>query len=383
MAIRSRDTLKNWFSTGLKPLQSQFWDWIDSFLHKNDKIPSANIDWSADPYNVQSDLGQDDDSAPEYVKNRKLSNLEGDTGHRTVTDSEKETWNGKQDALGYTPENVADKNQANGYPGLDENSKIDPAQLPSLAIMDILSSSQTSLADYIQNEWIDGSIQKGDVVQITDTESTVMLYQLFQNNGSAESDYKQINASKVDWANVLNKPSFAAVSTSGSYNDLSDVPQSFTPESHTHTESEITDLHAKYTDAEAVAAINADTEHGTNAAHNYFSGAYSDLTGKPTTLTDVDANIFGQTAWSTTDIDWSDERVRSKTLTASETWTFSNLKAGKTQSLYITGDYAITLPDSVAIIDGTYDGTVNNLIIFHCIDDTSGAEKVVCQIFNL
>ena len=46
MAIRSRDTLKNWFRTGLKPLQSQFWDWIDSFLHKNDKIPSANIDWS-------------------------------------------------------------------------------------------------------------------------------------------------------------------------------------------------------------------------------------------------------------------------------------------------------------------------------------------------
>lgn len=36
MAIRSRDTLKQWFETGDYPSQEQFWDWIDSFVHKNE-----------------------------------------------------------------------------------------------------------------------------------------------------------------------------------------------------------------------------------------------------------------------------------------------------------------------------------------------------------
>src|SRR4030042_688552 len=37
----------------------------------------------------------------------ELSDLLDDSTHRTVTDTEKSVWNGKQDALGYTPENVA------------------------------------------------------------------------------------------------------------------------------------------------------------------------------------------------------------------------------------------------------------------------------------
>lgn len=35
-----------------------------------------------------------------------------DTTHRFVTDTEKSTWNGKQDALGYTPEDVANKSDS-------------------------------------------------------------------------------------------------------------------------------------------------------------------------------------------------------------------------------------------------------------------------------
>lgn len=39
------------------------------------------------------------------------------------------------------------------------------------------------------------------------------------------------------------------------------------------------DHHVRYSDSEAVAAINADPGHGSNAPHDYFSGAHSDLTG--------------------------------------------------------------------------------------------------------
>lgn len=44
MATQSRSVLKNWFKKGLKPLQQQFWDWIDSYWHKDDTIPTASVD---------------------------------------------------------------------------------------------------------------------------------------------------------------------------------------------------------------------------------------------------------------------------------------------------------------------------------------------------
>lgn len=53
------------------------------------------------------------------------------TTKRFVTDTEKTTWNSKQNALGYTAENSANKGQVNGYAGLDATGKVPSAQLPS------------------------------------------------------------------------------------------------------------------------------------------------------------------------------------------------------------------------------------------------------------
>jgi len=44
MATQSIATLKNWFKTGLKPLQQQFWDWLDSFRHVSVKITFNDLD---------------------------------------------------------------------------------------------------------------------------------------------------------------------------------------------------------------------------------------------------------------------------------------------------------------------------------------------------
>jgi len=46
------------------------------------------------------------DAVPETLVPDSLSDLLGDATHRTVTDTEKSTWNGKQSALGFTPEVV-------------------------------------------------------------------------------------------------------------------------------------------------------------------------------------------------------------------------------------------------------------------------------------
>ncbi len=40
----NRNTLKQWFSNGKKPNQEQFWEWIDSFWHKDEKIPQSNVE---------------------------------------------------------------------------------------------------------------------------------------------------------------------------------------------------------------------------------------------------------------------------------------------------------------------------------------------------
>lgn len=37
-------TIKNWFKTGRRPTQQQFWDTWDSFWHKSEQIPIAKID---------------------------------------------------------------------------------------------------------------------------------------------------------------------------------------------------------------------------------------------------------------------------------------------------------------------------------------------------
>ncbi len=44
MSVASRLQLKDWFKTGLKPLQAQYHAWIDSFLHVGDSISMSQID---------------------------------------------------------------------------------------------------------------------------------------------------------------------------------------------------------------------------------------------------------------------------------------------------------------------------------------------------
>ena len=43
MAIQTLNTIKNWFKTGLKPSEAQFWDTWDSFWHKSETIPTTSV----------------------------------------------------------------------------------------------------------------------------------------------------------------------------------------------------------------------------------------------------------------------------------------------------------------------------------------------------
>jgi hypothetical protein len=71
MAIVDRNTLKQWFVRGAKPLAAQFAEWIDAFWHKEDKIPANQIDGLQDAM---------DEKANQQVVNSLASNLEA---HKT------------------------------------------------------------------------------------------------------------------------------------------------------------------------------------------------------------------------------------------------------------------------------------------------------------
>lgn len=51
------NTLKNWFLTGLKPTQDQFWSWLDSYWHKDEKIPTSAIENIDTILNGKADKG--------------------------------------------------------------------------------------------------------------------------------------------------------------------------------------------------------------------------------------------------------------------------------------------------------------------------------------
>lgn len=61
----------------------------------------------------------------------KAELVEESTDKQFATAAEKAAWTGKQAALGFTPENAANKGVANGYAGLDSAGKVPSAQLPS------------------------------------------------------------------------------------------------------------------------------------------------------------------------------------------------------------------------------------------------------------
>ena len=58
MAIRSITQLKTWFRKGAYPLASQFADWMDSYWHKEEKIPIDSVEQLADRLNGKYDATQ-------------------------------------------------------------------------------------------------------------------------------------------------------------------------------------------------------------------------------------------------------------------------------------------------------------------------------------
>jgi len=184
------------------------------FLFQNDgdeeadylKVDPAKTDWAEILSKPESDLEDIDDAVAKRHEQNTDIYLDKDGDNEVTAEEIKEAV-----GLAATAIQSSEKGEPDGVATLDANKKLTITQLPPLAITNVITSTKATLAEYISLEWQEGAIQIGDIVQITTANGTVELWMLCQNNGSAESNYKMIDASKVDWSNVLNKPTSSVV----------------------------------------------------------------------------------------------------------------------------------------------------------------------------
>lgn len=60
MPLQTLNQLKQWFQTGDKPTQQQFYDFMDSFFHKDDDIAMADVTNLVNTLNAKLDITQFD-----------------------------------------------------------------------------------------------------------------------------------------------------------------------------------------------------------------------------------------------------------------------------------------------------------------------------------
>ena len=95
----------------------------------------------------------------------------------------------------------------------------------------------------------------GETVKVLDRNGVLQLCSALKTKNDSLYVSKSGGSISVDWSSVQNKPSFANVATSGSYNDLSNKP---TIPAATNASSQITAMtgYSKPSSASAIAATD-------------------------------------------------------------------------------------------------------------------------------
>lgn len=225
-------------------------------LKNRPTIPSAQI---------QSDWEQTDSSKADFIKNKpsipaNLSDLNDDSSHRTVTDTEKATWNGKSNFSG-------DYNDLQNKPTIPDaqiqadwnQTDVDAPDyiknkpsVPSGQVQSDWNQSDSAEPDYIKNKPSLGSAASKNVSSTGDAGSGEVV----MGNDSRLSDSRP--ASDVSsWAKAATKPTYTA-------SEVGAIPS--------------TDKGANG----GVATLGNDGIVPSNQLPTMFDGDYNNLTNKPT-----------------------------------------------------------------------------------------------------
>lgn len=159
-------------------------------------------------------------------------------------------------ALGFTPENIANKNIAGGYAGLDGSGKIHPAQVPAIAITDVfvVSSEAAMLA-------IPG--QTGDVAIRTDLAKSYILQ---GSDPAVLSNWQELLSPTGGITSVFGRTTPAITAQAGDYNadQITETTRLFV------TSSEKSSWNAKVTGTGVAGQITFWTGANTQSGSNDF-----------------------------------------------------------------------------------------------------------------
>jgi hypothetical protein len=248
-------------------------------------------------------------------------------------------------ALGFTPENIAKKDQANGYAGLDSTGKISTSSLPAIAITDtfVVASESAMLAL---------TAQTGDVAVRTDLSESFIL------KGTS-------SATLTDWQQLL-----SPVSPVQSVNGVTG--------SVTLTSSNISEgsnLYFTTTRASAASPVQlvagrtgnvvltvSDVSGAAPLASPAFTGTVSGITATMVGLGNVDntsdvskpVSTAQQTALNLK------ANIASPTFTGTVSGTFSGNGAGLTNLTGANVTGTVPLANSAVTISGIYSGTITS-----------------------
>jgi hypothetical protein len=205
MAIQDRNKLKSWFVTGAYPVQNQFWDWLDSYIHKSeDQISIDNVASLRDILNQKAD--QETYSAM-FNLYQQLSNdaLLKNAAYGGEVSGTYDALQLNNDAviakvlegldIPVTQEYISGadtiltafaKLQGQLYKAviLDENNKVPAEYLPAIAITDVMT-----VADEAAMLALDA--QRGDVAVRTDIATTFILS---ADDPTILADWKEIKS---------------------------------------------------------------------------------------------------------------------------------------------------------------------------------------------
>ncbi|MFJ1330273.1 hypothetical protein [Capnocytophaga canimorsus] len=231
----ARETIKKWFSNFKRPTQEHFWAWLDSFWHKNEKIPMSSVQ------NLEQSLQN-------VVTSDQFDNHINDgNAHQTLFD-------GKLDRGTYVG-NAKDLEAA-------INHKVDKADGKGLSTNDFTNSDKQKLDNTADKVIVSGAVtgEVNKILTLTYSDGTA-LHISFQDLGIDNIADIMLNSLNFNFetgvlTGVRSDGQQLTVSLDGRYSLLE----------HTHQINDVTGLED---------ALNGKAE----ATHTH---SYNDLTDKPT-----------------------------------------------------------------------------------------------------
>lgn len=211
MATTEKNIIKNWFKTGLKPTQSQFWAWMDSWWHKDEKIPLTAIDDIEDILNAKAEASvvsnhlDDPNAHSELFESFELKSEKGQAdGYAplneygillsTYLNLVNDLVTGGIDAVLTAEQGKNLQTQINGINALlsSDDVNLDTVQ----ELVDAIQEVETSLATILVNDLVSGGVTKA-----LTAEQGKVLYALIQdlesNKVSKVAGERLINAAEI------------------------------------------------------------------------------------------------------------------------------------------------------------------------------------------